>query len=95
LITGLIAGTFDITGAIIHYLLVTRSNPVRIFYFIASAVFGKEAYDGGPLVAVLGLVFHYTIAIIFTAFFFLIYPKLKFLSRNIVLSGLAYGYLSG
>ena len=91
LITGLIAGTFDITGALIHYFLLTGNNPLRIFYFISSAVFGKASYEGGFIMAILGLLFHYTIAIIFTAFFFIIYPKLDFLSRNIVVSGLVYG----
>lgn len=89
--TGLIAGTLDITGALIHYFLLTGNNPLRIFYFISSAIFGKAAYDGSLLFGILGLLFHYTIAIIFSAFFFFIYPRLNFLSRNIVVSGLAYG----
>jgi hypothetical protein len=91
LVTGLLAGTLDISAAIIQYLIKTRNNPVKIFNYIASGVFGKAAYTDGRVMPVVGLLFHYCIAIIFTAFFFLIYPKIKFLSKNIVLSGLLYG----
>ncbi|MES1217733.1 MAG: hypothetical protein ABUT20_19665 [Bacteroidota bacterium] len=92
LLTGLLAGTLDITCAIIHYLIRTQKNPVKIFNYIASAVFGKtEAYADGVLMPVLGLIFHYCVATIFTAFFFLIYPKIKILSKNIVATGLLYG----
>jgi len=91
LITGLIAGTLDICAATIKYLVTTRKNPVHLYYFIASGVFGDDATTGNLMMAVWGLLFHYSIALIFTAFYFLVYPKIKFLSRNIVLSGLAYG----
>ena len=89
--TGLIAGTCDITCAMIHYFIVTGNNPLRVLNYVASAVFGKEAFDGGAAMPLLGLLFHYTIATIFTTFFFLLYPKLKFLSKNIVVSGIGYG----
>lgn len=92
LLTGLLAGTLDITSAIIHYVIRTQKNPVKIFNYIAGAVFGKtEAYADGVLMPLLGLIFHYCVATIFTAFFFLIYPKIKILSKNIVATGLLYG----
>ena len=89
--TGLLAGTLDITCAIIQYLLKTRSNPVKILNYIASSIFGKAAYDDGIGMPVLGLILHYCIAIIFTAFFFFIYPNIKWLSKNIIITGLLYG----
>jgi len=88
---GLLAGTLDITAAIVHYVIKTGKNPVNILNYIASGIFGKAAFGDNSWMPVMGLIFHYSIAIIFIAFFFLIFPKLKFLSRNIVLSGLAYG----
>ena len=91
LLTGLVAGTLDIIAAIVHYFIKTQKNPIKIFNYIASGVFGKDAYGDDVWMPVFGLVFHYCIAIIFIAFFFLVYPKFKFLSRNIVLSGLLYG----
>ncbi len=91
LVTGLLAGTLDICAATIKYLIMARKNPAHLYYYIASGVFGKDAAAGSSLMAIWGLLFHYIIAIIFTAFYFLVYPKIKFLSRNIVLSGLVYG----
>src|SRR5262245_53905065 len=89
--TGLIAGTCDIICAMLHYFIRTGNNPLRILNYVAGAVFGPEASGSGVLMPVLSLLFHYTIATIFAAFFFLIYPHLKFLSKNIVLSGIGYG----
>lgn len=59
--------------------------------FVASGVFGKEAFTGGVLMSVCGLLFHFLIAFIFTTFFFFIYPRLKFLSFNVILTALLYG----
>jgi uncharacterized membrane protein YagU involved in acid resistance len=93
IVTGLIAGSFDITAACIHYMIASGGkNPVFILKYIASAAFGKEeAYSGGLLMETLGLLFHFIIAMSFAAFFFLIYPKFKLLSKNIFITGLAYG----
>ena len=93
IVTGLLAGLFDITAACIHYMIVSGDkSPVFIFKYIASAAFGKErAYSGGLPMEAMGLLFHFIIAMSFTAFFFFIYPKFKLLSRNIFVTGLAYG----
>jgi uncharacterized membrane protein YagU involved in acid resistance len=93
IIAGLTAGLFDITAACIHFMIASGGkSPVFIFKYIASAAFGKEkAYSGSLLMEALGLLFHFIIAMSFTAFFFFIYPKFKFLSINIFITGLAYG----
>jgi len=94
IISGLAAGLFDITAAIIQFMIVSGGkNPVVIFKYIASAVFGKEsAYSGGLPMEALGLLFHFIIAMSFTAFFFLIYPRFKPLfEKNIFITGLGYG----
>lgn len=90
LITGLIAGTFDITAASIQTLLNGR-EPVRMLKFIASGVFGPEALAGGTLYAVCGFLFHYCIAMGWTALFFWLYPRIKFFSVNRVVTGIVYG----
>jgi len=89
--TGLVAGACDITCAMLHYLIRTGNNPLKILNYVASAAFGESASEPGVLMPVLGLLFHFTIATIFAAFFFFIYPRLKFLSKNIIVSGIAYG----
>lgn len=89
---GALVGLLDISSACINYYLRTGKSPVIIFPFIASAIFGKTAMEGKEMIAVGGLM-HFMIAYAFTIFFFLIYPKLPFLSWNRLLTGILYGAL--
>ncbi|MDQ2862402.1 MAG: DUF1440 domain-containing protein [Bacteroidota bacterium] len=91
LLTGFIAGTLDATAAIIQFYIKTGKSPVFVFIYVASAVFGKDAYSMNHFIAFAGLLFHYLIATIFSAFYFLIYPKIKFLYSNKVSSAVFYG----
>ena len=91
LFAGLIAGTLDAAAATIKYYIDTGNGPVRIFVFIASGVFGKDAYASSKSIAIFGLIFHYLIAIIFSGFYFLIYPQIKFLHTNKLFSAFLYG----
>jgi hypothetical protein len=85
---GLIAGTLDLLTA----SAVAKLNPVIVCQYIASGAFGsKDAFAGGYGMALWGLMFHYLIAYSWTTLFFLIYPKIKILSRSRVLAGLGYG----
>jgi len=93
LLTGLLSGTLDISGAIIDYLLSGGTRPVLIFRYIARAVFGKEAAGAGTLMPALGLFFHYAISYGWTLIFFLLYPRLKLGSKNKFATGLLYGIL--
>lgn len=88
---GLLVGSLDITAAFIQTLLYGR-NPVGVLNFIASGVFGKEALDGGASFAFYGLVFHFCIAMGWTIIFFWIYPRMKFLSKNKIITGVGYGF---
>ncbi|MBA4055260.1 MAG: hypothetical protein C0490_11150 [Marivirga sp.] len=87
---GLLVGTLDILAASIQTLIYGRS-PLNMLKFVASGVFGSEALTGGPAFSFYGLFFHYCIAMGWTVLFFLVYPKLDFLSRNRILTGLGYG----
>jgi hypothetical protein len=90
--TGLIAGTLDILAAIVVYaIILDKATAVQILQGIASGVFGREAYTGGTAMALTGIVFHYLIAMAFTAAYFLLYPYLPFLHKQPLLSGLLYG----
>ena len=86
----LIVGTLDITAAVIQTLINGR-DPIMMLKFIASGVFGLTALQGGSGYAVLGLLFHYLIAGIWTLLFFTIYPQLRFLQKNVWLTALTYG----
>jgi hypothetical protein len=90
---GFIAGLLDITGATISYVIQRHREPTRMYQFIASGVFGKKAFEGGWIMAALGLLFHFMVAYIFTLIFFFLYPRIRLLSKNRVVTGLVYGLL--
>ncbi len=87
----LLAGTLDILAAMLTYLIQTGKNPVAVLKFVASGVFGNEAFSGGTGMAGWGLVFHYTIAFGFAALFVLVYPRWALLRKAPVVAGLGYG----
>lgn len=86
----LIVGTLDITAAVIQ-TLINGGNPLMMLKFIASGVFGPAAFAGGNGYAVMGLLFHYIIAGIWTWLFFLLYPRLRFLQENVWVTMIVYG----
>ena len=91
LLAGFTAGTLDILAAFINYMVKFGKSPVIVLNFIASGVFGDAAFSGDAMMPVWGLIFHYIIAFIWTIFFYLVYQRVKFLGKNILLSGLLYG----
>ena len=91
LLTGFIAGSLDLTGAIISSTIMSGKFPSKIFHYIASGIFGKEAFSGGNIMILWGVLFHYIIAYAFTFLYFWIYPKIGFLAINRVISGILYG----
>lgn len=91
---GLIAGILDILAAFVSYMIKTGKNPFPILNYIASAAFGKEiGYGDKTLMPILGLLFHFLIATIFAAIFYYVWPLIRKVSTNWVISGLGYGVL--
>lgn len=86
--TGLIAGTLDILAAIV---ILTKMNAVRVLQYIASGVFGKEAFSGGTATVIAGLIFHYIIAISFTNLYFFVFPYFPVLEKQKLVYGVLYG----
>ena len=91
LLTSILAGTLDAIAAIIHYTINGGKVASRIFQYIASGAVGGEAFTGGIGMVILGIILHYSIAFGFTLFFFLIYPRVKFFSKNKILTAAIYG----
>jgi hypothetical protein len=89
--TGLLAGTLDLGGAIVNFMISYGRFPKKILEYIASGAFGKKAMNGSISSNLWGAFFHYIIAISFAVFYFLIYPKVKFLHKSILLSAVIYG----
>jgi len=92
LLTGFIAGTLDMLGAIIVYCIIMKVvTPVQLLNGIASGVFGKTVIGSTTVTALIGLLFHYFIAFSFTTGYFLVYPHVKLLHGNAIITGLLYG----
>lgn len=91
LVAGLVAGTLDIIAACTQAYFKRGVVPDRVLQYIASAVFGKDAYSGGMAMSAWGLFFHYLIAFGLAAFFVFLYLRWPLISKNIVVTGLLYG----
>jgi hypothetical protein len=88
---GLIAGACDITYAFIFYYLRSGTTPARILQSVASGALGAEAFKGGLPVAALGLFFHFLIACVWAAVYYLASRKLRVLVRHPFVCGVLYG----
>jgi hypothetical protein len=91
LVTGLIAGTLDILAACTSAYIQRGMTPDKLLQFVASGLFGADAFSGGTIMAVVGLVMHFMIATSWTLLYYLIYPRLNFLQKNKIVSGIIYG----
>jgi len=100
LLAGLIAGTLDALFAIAAFTIATNSNPVIIFWYIASGMFHNEpaikdmlTADAGTqtMYAIAGLLLHYFIAYAFITLLFIGYPTIKKVLANNPVIALLYG----
>ncbi len=89
----LLVGTLDIGAAMIQ-TAQAGGTQVRLFQYIASGVYGKAAFSGGTPMMVWGLGFHYVIALAITVTFFALYPRVPFLRKSRVLTGVLCGVLA-
>ena len=91
LIAGLVAGTFDFTYACIFFYARFGLTPGAIFRSVARGALGPSAREGGVKVAMLGVCFHFLIAITIAAIYYLASRLIPFLNRHAIISGLLYG----
>ena len=87
----ILVGTLDILAASIQFYLKTNKGPAPIFKFIASGIFGKDAFSSGNSMILFGLLFHFFIAFIFTIFFFWISDKIPAILKLKLVTGILYG----
>jgi uncharacterized membrane protein YagU involved in acid resistance len=90
LIGGLVAGTLDLTYAIV-FSAMHGYSATRVCQSVASGLLGQAAYDGGTSTALLGTVLHYTIAICAAAVYFVASRRIPLLTQRPVLSGAIFG----
>ena len=89
-LAALIAGTLDITDAIIAWSF-KGATALRIFQSVARGVLGEAAFEGGIPTAVLGGALHYFISLVAAAAYYLAALRAPALVRRPVVFGLLYG----
>lgn len=87
---GLIAGTLDITDALV-FSWFRGVTPTRVFQYIASGLLGPQSMQLGMAAVILGILIHFTIALTWTAIFYVASRKFPILHQRPVISGLLYG----
>jgi len=88
---GLLVGTLDILAAFANAYISFEVGPISVLKYIASALFGATAINGGTDMVIYGLLMHYAIAYFFTALYFFLYPRLGGATQNSILIGVMYG----
>jgi hypothetical protein len=92
ILSALLVGTLDLSAAFTDYYISSGKNPIPVVSkYIASGVFGTDAFSGGNSMIVLGILFHYFIASSFTVFFFWLYTRTSILPKNKILTAILYG----
>src|ERR1700760_1860021 len=94
LLTWLMAGTFDGIAAVLWVGYYSHSITLGVFRYIASGVFGNQAFTGGQIMVVYGILFHYLIALLFTITWFLSYPLFNSLLRYKIIIAIFYGVVT-
>ncbi|MEP1035050.1 hypothetical protein [Ekhidna sp.] len=89
--SGLVAGVLDSLAGVVVYYIYFGLNPIQVLQFIATGIYGPTAIDGGALMTVIGLFFHFLIAYVVAILYFVAYPKLAVLREYKVIAGLVYG----
>jgi len=91
LTAGLIAGTLDITAACIHAYIRNGTTPVQVLKGVASGAVDPTTFSSGTLLAILGLIVHFIIALSFTFFFFFLAKQIHSLVKYPVPVAILYG----
>ncbi|HSF44421.1 MAG TPA: hypothetical protein VLA58_00375 [Chitinophagaceae bacterium] len=91
LLAGFIAGSLDIAAACIQFYVNTGKNPATVLLYVASGVFGKQAFSGGVMMILAGLVFHFMIALSFSFLFFAIVSLVPALMKQRIVFITVYG----
>jgi uncharacterized BrkB/YihY/UPF0761 family membrane protein len=82
----IIAGSLDILAAFCQGYLISKISPSVILQYIASGILGDSAFKGGFGTQLLGLLIHFLIAFACVAGYYFLYPRIKLLRFNWLLS---------
>ena len=91
LTAGTIAGFLDGMDAVVFIGWMSGIPVIRVFQFIASGAIGVRAFHGGVATALLGVLFHFGIAMGAAAVFYALSTKFPMVLRQPLVWGAAYG----
>jgi hypothetical protein len=87
-----IAGTLDLTDALVFFRLYSGVKPERLLQNIAAGLIGRPAaFSGGMRTVALGLTIHYAIALFWTVLFVLVAQRVVWLVRHPSAAAVLYG----
>lgn len=90
-IAAVIAGTLDLTLAILFFGIQQSAPFTAVPHSVASALIGVRAFTGGVPTAILGIALHYLVAFCIALFYYALSLRFGFLNQHPLLSGAAYG----
>lgn len=88
IIATIIAGCLDIAAACLQAYISNGVSPDIVLKFIASGVFGKQAYSGDIKFILFGLAVHFLIVFACAVTYFFFYARIRFLQKSIWISSL-------
>jgi hypothetical protein len=92
---GLVVGVLDLADAFIFFGLRSGARPMGILHSIAAGVLGRDAARaGGAATATLGLLLHFTIAVIIAAIYVAASRHAAVLRRRWIVCGITYGVIA-
>ncbi len=86
----LLAGALDATDGVVFFGL-HGLNPIQVLQYIASGLLGAESFRGGLATAGLGVLVHFSIALVVAAIYLLASRRIPALHSRWVMFGLLYG----
>jgi hypothetical protein len=94
LYAGALVGMLDITATCIQVYIASGMMPIRLLQGVAGGLLGRGSYNGGFATAALGLLMHFTMALIVATIFYALSRRVFSLPKKllgVVIVGLLYG----
>jgi len=88
---GLLVGALDICFAFLYSYIRSGTTPQTVLQYISKVAFGKTTFTDPTMQAITGLLVHFTIALVWTVLFFILYRYLKLAKQNKIITGIVYG----
>ena len=87
---GTVAGVLDAIDGVVAYGFLGL-NPVQVLQYIASGAFGSAAFQGGLAMAAAGALFHFFIAFVVAAVYYVGARTVPRITHHTLASGLLFG----